>query len=588
MILAHVRVLLPFRIVSACSTGGDALVAVRSALNGLTVDGKAVWEPAEPRALYQRAIHPFAIDAVFDPEGHASGKWRYAQLTETGFGRVFKTPQVRGLVLGPNEEPCALQPVKDPGVELFLSEFGFGVLSLPFALMPDKGDSDRGDSRPLLTSRDTAAEAGLRASLGDRFARLLSAVHALSRMGNDATAPRFAPAKEPYKGQAKPAADSPLIERMSQVHGRFRMEELFDWLLPFDWSPLGVSRVSTAGGDRAYRGQLCCYSTVRLPRPPDGDGYDPDCLHALTWALSQAEPPSSSMPGERLAYELRPVHFARASTLGAAHVLISQHDPPTNYDTERPERVKLQYFLPYLLALHERWHGLMTSADCARLMRTLIALPSDLSATDDSSFRQITALNGRMLEFAQAAAFESVSTYSYVEKWYELSRIGLGADRQLAAASTALDRLARSLATLRTSQDILATKAAAEETRKVQEKIERAASTTAAIQGKVEWVEVILLVTYYVKLIDIVSKQAHVPAAAGTLAVGVGALLGTVSALLLISPWKPDHREHSTRNRVVLLAGLGLALFLYWLWAWSGVDSWQAAIPGSPTESTPH
>lgn len=588
MILSHVRVLLPFRIVSADGTGGDALVAVRSALNGLTVDGKPVWEPAEPRSLYQRDIHSFAVAAVFDPEGHASGKWRYAQLTEKGFGTVFKAPRVRRLVLGPNEQPCVLQPVKDPGVELFLSEFGFGVLSMPFAPMPDNGDSNWEDLRPILTGRDTTAEAGLKTSLGDRLAELLSAVHALSRMGNKATAPRFTPANLPYEGQPTPPADSPLIQRMAEVQGRFRMDELFDWLLPFDWSPLGVTRVSSAGAGRVYRGQLCCYSTVRLPRPPDGDSYDSDRLHALTWALSQAEPPSSPMPGERLAHELRPVHFARASTLGAAHVLVSQADPPTNYDHERPERAKLQYFLPFLLALHQRWHGLMTSGDCAELMRALVALPPDISATDESSFRQTTALNGRMIEFAQAAAFESVSTYPNVEKWYELSRLGVGADRQLAAASTSLDRLARTLATLRTSQDILATKAAAEESRKVQEKIERAASTTAAIQGKVEWVEVILLVTYYVKLIDIVSKQAHVSAKAGTLAVGIGAAWGTTFALWLISPWKTDHREHGNLRRVGVLATLALPLAVYWLWLSLDLLGFPAWLGGSPAGPPPH
>jgi len=411
-------------------------------------------------------------------------------------GSAAETPDGPGPA-GPHQRPQNFGvALGAPGIEVFVSPHGVGVLSLAFE---SKGPWD------LLHLR----ELNYRLSQGRRYTSF--------------------PFHLPHKDQdpsPPPPADAPLAERLGRAGGAFRLTELTEFLL----SPLGPL------GLRPMQEQFAVYSATRFDAATDFS--DPDLTAALRpflAALTHVE--EGTHPGTLRVTEqiLNPRHWAAAGSLAAVH-LVADQDPPHPYDEQRVPSVLHKYFVPFLLSLMQRVALQRLLADARQAAVT--AGPGG-----DGSAERLRGLNRHALAYTVNGCFTEVSTREALNQYYDLVQTGLRVRDSLGAVQQAL-RDAQTMDDSRFQGDTLGKIGdLAESLESLVKEAAHSAQLVAHVQSKVEWLEVFFVSYYFTALMYYVNHNGSL----FSHDYGVWTLVAAplVSGLIAFLALRPDRLRHA-------------------------------------------
>ena len=459
------------------------------ALAGLRHEGKRPWPcwalQCEPHDLYRQETLPGVRAFLFgDGAPGDRGGCGYlrvpAETADLWFkrGGTFLKPgggQGSANATCPPSRPDAFEvTLAAPGIELFISPHGAGVLSLAFEF-----EASQPGGHDLMVLRD----------LGYRLSQLRPYTSFAFQLPHGERNPN-----------PPPASDAPLGERLGQAGGAFRLAELVDFLLA-PLKPLG---------HRAMQEQFSVFSVTRFGL--EADFSDPavrESLHPFLAALAHLE--ECAHPGSLATPEqvLNPRHWAAASSLAAVH-LVADQDPPHPYDEQRVPTVLHKYFVPYLVTLLQRiaLQRLLGEARTALVGSDSVGIASagadpgavDLGNPGAGLATRLRELNGQALAFTVNGCFTEVSAREAHNQYYELVQTGLRVRDSFGTVQQAL-RDAEAMENDRFQGDTL------NKIGTVADKLEALvaeaghnARLVAHVQSKVEWLEVFFVSYYFTAL----------------------------------------------------------------------------------------
>jgi len=532
------------------------------ALSGLCWEGKRTWScwmaEAEPPELYRMETLPNVRRFLF---GGAAGDCGYLRVPDETAnlwlkrGGLFLKPGISPTAVGWKGDGCpeAFQiALAAPGIELFLSPHGAGVLSLTFE------------------ARQPADLASLR-ELSYRLSQ-----------GRPYTSYVFQLPHAEHNPNPPPSAEVSFAERLGQAGGGFRIMELAEFLL----SPLADL------GYEPMQEQFSVYAVTRFGSAADFAQPDvTESLRPFLTALAHVE--ESAHPGSLKVSEhiLNPRHWVATGSLAAAH-LVADQDPPHPYDEQRTQTVLHKYFIPYLVTLLQRvaLQGLLREAceavvadDPSEAQAEKATLESAWGPAEAGLAARLRGLNRHALAFTVNGCFTEVSSREAHNQYYELVQTALrvrdsfGSVQQALRDAEAMDNdrfQARTLVEIGSLTNGL---------KELLEEAGTNARLVAHVQSKVEWLEVFFVSYYFTALMFYVNHDGSLfshdysvwTLAAAPLVSGAIAFLGLKPHRLrhnarhgqeaVTPPHRPTPRadEHKERAWMFLLALI--AVFALWL-----------------------
>lgn len=334
-----------------------------------------------------------------------------------------------------------------PGIELFLSPHGAGVLSVTFT--PKHSD----DSRYL-------QELNYRLSQVREFTAY--------------------PFRLPHSAQSPnpiPSADAPLKERLGYAGGAFTLMEWAGFLL----QPLVALHY------RPMQQQFSVYSVTRFDVSSDFSNDDA-CIVLRPYLAAVAHVEEYHHAGSLEVNEqvLNPRHWAAVGSLGAAHLVADQNQPPRDFDEQRLAVALHKYFIPYLLSLMQR---IALQAIIEEARDILISDCTDVPNPTACRVEHLRKLNRHTLTFTVNGWFTEISSREVINQYYALAQQGLRVQDSFQTVQRALHN-AEAMDNDRFQSGTLS------KIGEMAEQVNRSAGIVAHVQSKVEWLEV-FFVSYY-------------------------------------------------------------------------------------------
>lgn len=508
----HTRLLYPFCLRQ------ERLEPAVEALTRLTVAGRqgdvAVWEcVVRPHEFYRQELLATVSAFLFPNPADAACQGRgcrYLRVSENRLNAWFR----QGLLItGPNGVSVPARLAPGPGIELFLSPDGVGLLSIAF-----------------LTA---AAQWGEQPFGPDALLRFNYRLSQLSRQG---TTPTLALPPSP-QAPAPPAPDALFMERLGKAGGAFTLAELRDFLL---------APAVAHGGLKPVQPQFSVYTVVRFG--PEADFAQPAVRAQLGRLLSglaqiEEETHAGALPGEELDVVNRVMntrHWAAVGCLGVAH-LVADQEPPHPFDEQRVAVVRDKYFIPYLTAFLQRLtlhHAIARAAEIVR-------------GPESERVSRFRRLHARMLDFTVTGHFTEVSSREALNRYYRMAQEGLGVDKALAVVSRAIQSHNADQATRDLSDNV---------------------RTVSRVQRKVEWLEVFFVSFYATELSHLIAGYffSH---GFGAVSVLFWPVFAGGLALWGLQPWRHASQEPKPKRRGVWVTVILLLAVLIWFgagWLWFG------------------
>jgi hypothetical protein len=506
------------------------------ALRGLEIRGIKAWSPVP-----QQDVHALYLDEALEPVKRAvfpDSDDRYFRLTKDALQAILPNGT---LVRFKDGATLRVTPLEHFGIELFLSHFGFGVLSIGVEADPRTAVDPKGRGPAAAASLLVYELSQIRASKRAVFVR----PHPADDPGRKAAIEQSGRSMP-----AAPPADAPPEERMGVPGGSFGIGELARALLPFKVRPFQVTRRRTRGGAGPRlapfeAGQLNVYAVLRVQNDLGhalADHPRRDDLGSLLLGLAQLQEPQhggNEISDAHVAHAiLNRFHSSAATSLGAAHVVLDQPDH-AEWNMQCAQHYLGKYFVPALLAHHQRRHAEI-------VVREARDAAEGLFATGSRHEGLLNSLTRDLFNFELSAAFPTVSTRHVVNVFYDLCRRGERAGHALDQARSSITRLDDALRRVRQEKNL---------------------SIVAHVQQNVEWIEIFIIAVYALEAAHVIAEQhfAHGHAYGKWSAV----VLPVICAITAFWTLRPDQLEehagssHGARRQLSLLLALG-AIFLSW------------------------
>jgi len=481
-----------------------------------------LWEPAGRAAhAYRDELLPHASDWLHSGgDGHGCIVLHLAAAVEDAcFADI-------DLLLDDRGGKIACGPASGAGIELFLTPQGIGLLSI--ALAPG--------SFPITAS--DAQAFNYRLAQFQRHAAQLRKRHPQDDPARWAEIPverraeilRAAPLPDPEQSAALPIADRLGCSGMQFTLHEFAMHALTPLLTKpeFEW--------------HEPQQEMAVYTVGRIGQEFDfGEAATRAALAPLLSALAQVEEPTHAGAGiDTLAITERVLnrkHWAAAGLLGSAHLVADQAADPGGsgftFNEQRLRIVRDKYFMPYLLAVLQRWVLNRFAGIAAGIVRSQVG----------SRHTEFESLRQSVLEFGVGGQFSQVSVRQALHHAYILYREGLALEEAAATVRTAVGEISgfyreRQLAeSVRQQAEIAASS-------------DRSLKMIAHVQGMVEYIEIFLVSVYAGHLCHMIVPESLW---GSHLWVAVAAAIGAVVTSSIVLH---DARE---KRRVIFYAVIGLA-----------------------------
>jgi hypothetical protein len=287
-------------------------------------------------------------------------------------------------------------------IELFLSHYGVGVLSIALTPVQRHGNDHSG------ISPSEAIEFNYRLA---QFQPWSAVKIRLPHPGDSAETLARLSDKDRANLRPAPPANAPLAERLGKRGGVITLPELVEELL----LPLPLNGLNR----KSVQSIFSVYAVARLGSDVDFALANwKEAVAPILSALAQVEEPdhAGSPPGEVTVPKaiLNRRHWAAVGQQGAAHVIADQPDDHP-FNEQRLPRVRDKYFIQYLMALLQRLvvHRVIDEAGTV-----LAKSGSDRNSTLDS-------LRADLLQFAVGGHFTQISSRHALHRFYRLARKGL-------------------------------------------------------------------------------------------------------------------------------------------------------------------
>jgi hypothetical protein len=526
----HTRFLYPFFFERSQSRRAQEVLTAAS-IEARDGQRAGIWECASPPALYKEELLDHVAQYLF---GETERSCRYLRLSAAASSRWFNKAQVviyearateaRG---GADEKskavewPVSLSPLA--GVEVFLTDYGVGVLSV--SLTPRLSELDY-DSAMLFNYKLSQLRPQVSASL--------RIPHPSENKGTW----EHIPSEQKEKIPPPPPADAPLSERLGAAGGSFLLGELIPQVL--------LGPLKDSGFAPAQR-QLSVYTVVRFGDEVDFEESNTvKALAAFLSGISQVEEPShAGSPAGVMGVTnavLNRHHSAAVGLLGMAHIISDQPVQGLSFNEQRVSRILLKYFVPYLAALLQRTSLHRSIGDASTLI---------LSRSQDTA-SGLTDLRRHMLEFAVEGYFPEISSREVIDRYYRMVREGLGVRRAFDDARRAIAELDAQHTSERQEKLSVAMAENVAATKSLQEKMTEHLRVVAHVQSTVELIEVFFVSVYLAHLWEMFAS--HIPALHDWVPYGViaAAIIGALGSALLIfifKPWLSRKRDNTQQGR---------------------------------------
>jgi len=440
------------------------------------VERQHVWACADPRGAYTEEVLGHAAEFLF-PQGDGAG-CSYLRATDAATQPWFQGVRVR--MDGGAGLPVSL--VHGVGVELFLTDYGVGVLSLTLTPTHHHRPSD-----PGITVHDAVTFNYRLAHRQEWSAAKLYVPHpaddpeALARLCESDRA----------KVQPAPSSEAPLAERLGKRGGSFTLGELVgDLLHPLE--PLGLKLVQP---------MFSVYTAARFGPEVDlglrdiRDRFAP-VLSALTQVeeADHAGAPEGTVGVPNAVLNRR--HWAAVGQLAAAHVVADQPcEHPFN--DQRVPLVRDKYFVQYLMALLQRLivHRTISQAGATFLLST------------GERRQAVERLRADLLDFAVGGYFTQVSTRHSQHRFYQVAREGLDVPNAWEEARRAITDIEAKMTLERQEQvagdmaeNLQGVRKVAGELDELGKKMEKNLGVIADVQQMIHRIEIFIVSVYFAHL----------------------------------------------------------------------------------------
>jgi len=528
------RLLHPF-LFSRCAP--NALGALlRDVSETSSFHGKPLWQAAVPDddALYLREMLEPARALLFDQQ---PGGCRFLQVNPDALAYAFCRSHSATLKVEvprkSSEFSISIAP--HPGIELWLSPLGFGVLSIAFEV-----------ECPIV--------------------ELTTINYQLSQL-DEKRRPRLRITSTQRAAPAAAEGSQDLLEsRLGRLGADFDLTELIGWVL----SPLKLADY------RPFLSkQLAVHTAIRMgPGLNFNDPLEREGISHAMSTLSLLEDPQHagiSVAEWRLPNALLSGHhWAAVSHHASAHVLTDQG---IAFDAQRLEHARDRYFVPFLVCWLQ--HLFLETSRCATgTIFSLMAESDGVSAevpASSQSFAKLTGHYERLLAAEATLFLTEVSSRNRINDFYVLAQQGLRIQKGLSGAHRMLSAVAEYHR--------------ATEGHRLQHELNEMQAEMKQMQSSAEWVEVLIVAFYSTNLIKFLDSVFDFHTAASKLASLV--FTGTVwaAALMVLKPFEHASSERQKRMlRMFML--IAFALVTYWV-VGVAAKSWEADLHPAPAAEKP-
>jgi hypothetical protein len=423
-------------------------------------------------------------------------------------------------------------------IELFLSPYGVGVLSLSFEVYwPDRCDQ----------APDLFRTKAFNYRVAQMRAETTPEIVTPHPQDDPKLAGKIGPGTPP-----PPQPNASLEERLGAPGGQVTLPEICDFLL----SPL-ERRFSMV----RVQNQFSVYAVVKFDTGVDFrtiTAADDPLLGFLT-GLAQVEEAGHAGTSSSIVETavLNTKHFVAASCLGLVHAVADQ--PPPAWDEEhgfnaqRVPIVREKYFSPFLFASLQRLSLNRFRDEAANLVDSNNPLRKHKYPREEFTQR-FAMLRQRLLAFAVTGHTSETSSRQVANYYYALAQRALGVQQ-------ALETLRRAVEDMALDQS---SKTTAEEARKQGESLKILVST----QNKVEWIEIFIISFYATELTKAVAELHGFSHSYMANTIPLWTFGVALMAVLGLKPWKHYKEKIITAKRVAVFAAVAL---LAALWFYTGI-----------------
>jgi hypothetical protein len=508
-----------------------------------------VWATATPRDLYKDELLPHVEKLIFSEGGGATPGFvcRHLCVNNAIASSLFRNAEA---VLS-DASGIGRVPVILDGIELWLTSFGVGILSI--SLHPKAPES------PLGLAAAIAVDHNYRlCRMPPRDCPTIHLLHRSEQPGYDQLPPATRQAIPPV-----PNADAPLSQRIGVAGGAFALHELIAELLLKPLDSLHPKHVQPS---------LSVFTVARF----GASELDLDRPDVRTWAgrllaaLAQVEEahhagvPAGTLPVANAILNRR--HWAAAGQLGAAHLIGDQPAAEFHrgtgleadasgagcpspakgehpFNAQRMQRVFYKYFTPYLIAQIQRLvlHRILSEAGQIARSPTQAISYGQAQTNPGQTLAQLRA---ELLAFGVGGHFTQISSRDSVHRFYRVCRDGLDVPAAWEGVRQAVSDLEASYTTGRQEAQAAAMSANL--------------TIIAHVQTMVEYIECFLVSVYAAELVHNVfeAQKGHGEQVSSTFVVVhtssilVAAVLGFVATYLTLRPsrYRISNPKDNTRN----------------------------------------
>ena len=520
-----------------------------AALGMLEWKGRKVWrDRADPPPLYLQELHDEVASHLFGTE---PGCGRYLRSEDATAGAWLKKTTLVAHRSGIN---ARISWVPGLWIELFLSPFGVGVLSLSIEVhWPE--------------AVDESADRFRTKAFNYRVAQMRPGTTPEIVTPHPADDPKLANRISPDTPQP-PKPDAELEDRLGALGGRVTLPEICAYVLSPLKGQFGLVRAQN---------QFSVYTVLKFGADTDFRAIAADeALGAFLTGVAQVEEASHAGTASSVVESavLNSRHFVAASCLGLVHAVADQ-TPRTGeeshgFNAQRIPTVREKYFSPFLFAYLQRLALTRFREEAAKLVES--NSPARKSTAKQGAFTpKFAFLRQQLLAFAVSGHTTETSTRQVANYYYALVQRGLGVQQALEALRRAVEDMALDQAS----------RSAAEESRKQGESLE----IMVSMQNKVEWIEIFIISFYATELTKAVAELHGFAHTYTANTVPLWTLGAALAAMIGLKPWKHYRTKVLTGRRILAFVAVAV---LAGLWFYNGVRLQQRAIPEAPAAAPAH